>query len=293
MLRRIVWREMVCALGIVGVCLVCATTGLAQNTAPPVLDELNGSIVFASDRSGQWRIWEIDANGENLQQLTQGEEEVHDVDPSFSPDGTKILFSSTRGGATGIWSMPAEGGEATRVCDGDQAAWAPDGNTIAFRRENKIWVRDLAAGTERVVSPADWPTCSGPAWSPDGKMIAFAARWDAGNGVYTIPRDGGEPVKVYDKKGACEPCYTPDGKQLIYETETNICSVLPDGTKNRMVTFQAGVQRYARVSPDGKHIVYCQGISERGPWELYVVNIAGGYPVRLTEGGSDMNPDWK
>jgi len=60
-----------------------------------------------------------------------------------------------------------------------------------------------------------------------------------------------------------------------------------------MITFQAGVQRYGRSSPDGQHIVYCQGVSEKGPWELYVVSIKGGHPVKLTNDGSDMTPDWK
>ena len=59
------------------------------------------------------------------------------------------------------------------------------------------------------------------------------------------------------------------------------------------MTYFGGVQRYGRFSPDGKSIVYCQGASERGPWELYIIPAQGGTPVKLTEGGSDMNPDWK
>ncbi len=285
-LRLVAWA-------LVSLAIAWSIPAWAQNTASPRLEDLEGTIVFSSDRSGPWRIWMIEAAGEDLRQITQGDEEVHDVDPAFSPDGATILFSSTRGGTIGVWTIRAEGGGMTRICDGDQASWSPDGKSIALRRDNRILVRDLTSGAEKVISPADWPFCSGPVWSPDGKTIAFAARWDAGNGIYLAPAAGGEPVKVYDKKGACEPCYTPDGQTLVYETETNICAVKPDGTKNRMVTFQAGVQRYGRVSPDGEYIVYCQGVSERGPWELYVVHLAGGYPVRLTEGGSDMNPDWK
>ncbi len=254
---------------------------------------LEGEIVFSSDRSGSWRIWSVQADGADLQQLSADDAEGHDVDPMVSPDGETILFSSTRGGSIGVWTMPATGGEATRICDGDQAEWSPNASLIAFRRDNRVWIRQLASGVERVISPEDWPLCSGPAWSPDGKTIAIAARWDAGNGIYKLTAKGDPPVKVYDKKGACEPHYTPDGVLLVYETESNVCTVRPDGTKNRMVTFQAGVQRYGRTSPDGKHIVYCQGVSENGPWELYVVSVKGGYPTKLTTGSSDMNPDWK
>ena len=46
-------------------------------------------------------------------------------------------------------------------------------------------------------------------------------------------------------------------------------------------------------SPDGKSIIFCQGATERGPWELYLVPAAGGKAMRLTEEGSDMTADWK
>ena len=147
---------------------------------------------------------------------------------------------------------------------------------IAFRRYNRVWVRQLTTGKERPVSPEGWPLCSGPAWSPDGKSIAFAPRWEAGNGIYILSAKGGKPIKVYDKKGTCEPHYTPDGKLLLYETESNVCTVEPDGKKSRMVTFQAGVQRYGRTNPKGDLILYCQGVTENGPWELYTVPVKGG-----------------
>jgi Tol biopolymer transport system component len=99
-------------------------------------------------------------------------------------------------------------------------------------------------------------------------------------------------VKVYDQQGACEPHWSPDGSRLVYETETHICTINPDGTKNRPVTFFGGVQRYGRYSPDGKQIVFCQGVSEQGPWELYIIPASGGTPRKLLEGVSNMQPDW-
>jgi len=276
------------AIGVmVSVGIACTN---AQAQAP---EEIKGTIVFSSDRSGPWRLWLVNADGTDLRQLTLGDTEEQDVDPDFNADGSKVLFSSTRGGAVGIWTIATIGGTPDRICDGDQAEWSPDEKKIAFRRDKRVWVRTLASGEEKSVSPESYPNCSGPTWRPDGSSLAFAARWDAGNAIFLMPPDGGEPTKVYDKKGACEPHFTPDGALIVYETETNICTVQPDGQKNRMITFQAGVQRYGRSSPDGQHIVYCQGVSEKGPWELYVVSIKGGHPVKLTNDGSDMTPDWK
>ena len=167
------------------------------------------------------------------------------------------------------------------------------GEKIALRREGKIYIHNLLDKSEKQITPDDWIKCSGPAWSPDGKTIAFACQGETGNALYTIDVEGGAPKKIYDKKGACEPHWAPDGSLLVYETETNVCTLKPDGTKNRMITYFGGVQRYPRWSPDGKYIIYCQGVSETGPWELYIIPSKGGAPVRLTEEGSDMNPDWK
>jgi len=227
-----------------------------------------------------------------------------DVDPVFSPDGKNILLTSTRGGKAGLWRMKLDGTAMERLCDGDQGEWSPDGKRIVFRRQDKLLVRDLAGGSEKQITPEDFAHCSAPAWSHDGKTIAFACRWDAGNGLYTVPAPRGEPAeggkpaprgeptKVYDEQGACEPHWAPDDALLVYETEVHLCTITPDGKKNRLLTTFGGVQRYGRFSPDGKSVIFCQGPSERGPWELYVIPARGGKATRLTEDGSDMYPDW-
>ena len=278
--------------------VVCLWLGVAGAVAgepagPAANEKPGGLLVFSSNRSGPWRIWTVRPDGSALRELSKGKPDEQDVDPVFSPDGKEILFSSTRGGTTGVWRMSADGANAQRVCDGDQAEWWPEGKSIVLRRNERIWTRRLASGQEKRISPDDWPHCSGPAWGPDGKTIAFACRWEAGNALFVVPAEGGEPQKVYDKRPACEPHWSPDGKRLVYETETHIGTIDPDGKKNRLVTFFGGVQRYGRFSPDGRTIVFCQGATERGPWELYLIPADGGEPQKLTDGGSDMNPDWK
>jgi Tol biopolymer transport system component len=265
-----------------------------SETAPP------GLIVFSSNRSGPWHIWSVRPDGSDLKEITksqtrqgEGGADENDVDPAIAPDGKSILFSSTRDGKVGVWRMALDGSKMERLSDGDQAEWSPDGKRIALRRSERIYVRDLAGGAEKCITPEKFAHCSGPAWSPDGKTVAFACRWDAGNAIYTVAADGGEPVKAYGEQGACEPHWSPDGKRLVYETETHVATVSPDGKDNRLLTAFGGVQRYPRWSPDGKFIVFCQGASERGPWELYIIPAAGGRPTKVTEDGSDMNPDWK
>lgn len=281
-----------CSRAVLSILLVIAGASVARSAEAPS-SESTGLIVFSSDRSGPWRIWTVRPDGSGLRQLTTAAPGEHDVDPVFSPDGKSVLFSSTRGGTTGVWTMAADGTEPQRVCDGDQAEWSPDGTSIVFRRGERLLTRELAGGREHRISPEGWPHPSGPASSPDGHSIAFACRWGAGNAIFLVPAAGGEPRMVYDKQGACEPHWSGDGKLLVYETETHVATIAPDGTRNRLVTWFGGVQRYGRFSPNGKQIVFCQGASERGPWELYLIPSEGGTPTKLTDGGSDMNPDWR
>ena len=279
----------------VGNILLAGLAGLALavvQAAEPTADK-DSRIVFSSNRAGPWRIWSIRPDGTDLRQLTQAGADEQDVDPVVSPDRRWLLFTSTRGGATRVWKATIEGSQPTAICEGDQAEWAPDGRQIVLRRGEQIYVHPCDGGAERQISPKDWPHCSGPSWSPDGKQIAFACRWDAGNALFLVAVGGGAPVTVYDKKPACEPHWSPDGLRLVYETKTNICTIGADGKKNRIVTYFGGVQRYGRYSPDGQSIVYCQGASERGPWELFVIPAQGGPPRQFTQGGSDMNPDWR
>jgi Tol biopolymer transport system component len=250
-------------------------------------------VVFSSNRSGLWAIWSVKPDASALSELSRPGEGEADVDPCVSPDGTEVLFTSTRGGPAGLWTIRMDGNRPRRICDGDQGEWSPDGTRVVFRRGGRLIVRELAGGRERTVSPAGWEKCSGPAWSPDGNCLAFALLGEAGNAVYVLPAGGGDARLVYGEQGACEPHWSPDGSVIVYETEAHLFAIRPDGTKNRPLTWYGGVQRYGRFSPDGKNVVFCQAPSPEGPWELYTVPSGGGTPARLTEGGSDMYPEWR
>ena len=61
--------------------------------------------------------------------------------------------------------MNRDGSEPKFVTKGSQGSWAPDGKSIVFIQDNQTFVRDLASGQERRVTPKEWERCGVPAFS--------------------------------------------------------------------------------------------------------------------------------
>ena len=83
-----------------------ALTDNADDTAPAVSPD-GKTVAFMSNRSGDWDVFTIGIDGQNLQQLTTSD--GSDGIPTWSPDGKNIAFASNRDGEWAIWAMTATG----------------------------------------------------------------------------------------------------------------------------------------------------------------------------------------
>jgi len=95
-----------------------------------------GKIVFTSLRD-EWNIYVMDADGQNVQQLTHGT--AVDGEPAWSPDGTKIAFGRGYGeGKPEIYVMESDGSNQVNLTNNSYwdlyPSWSPDGKKIAFSR---------------------------------------------------------------------------------------------------------------------------------------------------------------
>jgi formylglycine-generating enzyme required for sulfatase activity len=254
---------------------------------------LKGTIVFVSDRSGVMKIWTMHASGKGAKQLTQGAEP--DADPRFSPDGKRILYTTLRGGFPEVWLMNRDGSEPKFVTKGSQANWAPNGQSIVFIQDNQTYVRDLAAGQEKLATPKQWERCGVPAFSPDGRRFAVASRHLGNIGIFIVSVDGQESVALKTEEACCTPQWSKDGQRLLCQTvQGHIHQVGVDGKNWEQVTFGADVQHDARYSPDGAMILFCRAPSPEGPWQICVKRLDGDEDefVQLTKEGSNLLPDW-
>jgi Tol biopolymer transport system component len=179
-------------------------------------------------------LYRMPAAGGTATRLTHGI--AHDMQPRFSPDGTRIVFVSDRSGDENLYLLSLDGGAIRPLTTGVDATylspeWTPDGNYVVVSRGTpfgleKIWLYHVKGG--RGLEMAGGPgglRLLGPAFGPNGRYVWFAQR----NGAWTynavLPQ---YQIAVYDREAgtrttmsqvygsAFRPALSPDGTWLTY-----------------------------------------------------------------------------
>ena len=103
-------------------CFPRLPTGPAAAQQPAATDASfspDGSrILFAANHDGDLEIYVVNADGSDMQPLTDNDKQ--DFFPSWSPDGKTIVFSSDRTDAVELYLMDADGGNQRPLIDGDR-----------------------------------------------------------------------------------------------------------------------------------------------------------------------------
>jgi TolB protein len=187
------------------------------------------TIVFAStSHSDRADIYVKDVDGFAVTQITG--DPADDLQPRFSPDGSKIAFCSNRGGNWDIWIINRDGTGLVQLtrdrADEISPAWSPDGSQIAFSvwgsrsRQWEIWIAATASpGTRRFLAAGLFPS-----WSPDGTRIAFqrarqrGTRWFSVWAVDLVGDEARHPTELaYADDLACiAPRWSADGGSIVY-----------------------------------------------------------------------------
>ncbi len=182
-----IWKMLANGAGLTQVTNTSATDN------QPVFSPDGTKIAFASNRSGQFRIWKANADGSSPVAVTAtgalpaGSE---DASPDWSPNGERIVFSrgvpADGAGARDIFSTKADGTDLKRLTSG---AVAPGGGAY-----------------DKLVNPK---------WSPNSAKVTYGL--EAGCKIFTVNADATGAAAVGAFTGcATDPAYSPDGTLIIF-----------------------------------------------------------------------------
>ncbi len=191
-------------------------------------------------------LFAMPVSGGAAKDLTPGPREVPPFsiggggDYAISPDSTEVCFvmnpdddlaTSTN---SELYAVPIAGGEARRITTNAAAdngpVYSPDGKHLAWRAQARpgyesdrwrLMVMERATGKLSIPTESLDRSIGAIAWTPDSTRIVFSME-DRGRNVFQmIPATGGGARTIVSGSSHLDdPQFTPDGKTLIYASQS-------------------------------------------------------------------------
>jgi dipeptidyl aminopeptidase/acylaminoacyl peptidase len=205
-------------------------------------------IAFLSDRPGQIsgtpegkkQIYAISADGGEARQLSKIEKGVNNF--AWSPDSNRLVFS-------------AEDPEPKAMKDRKEKYGEYDVVHADYSMSH-LWALEIPAGETEIVSEpkrlteGDTFSVGEFTWSPDGTRIAFSAQRDPdlisseSADIYVVTVSDSKVKKIVSTPGPDRnPQWSPDGKQIAYETSAGSKYFFYTNMKIAVVDADGGAPR--------------------------------------------------
>ncbi len=303
------------------------TSGNRDDLAPSFAPD-GKSIVFASNRSGSWDIWNMELNGEHLRQITKGDGD--EFAPVYSPDGKEIAFlrsqkpearsqkdetnfnnlqSSIFNLQYSLWVMKSDGSVARQVA-GDipvlsYPAWNPNGKEIVFMSEGngyapEIWGYSIVDSSLKKITSISDASLLGSRLNKKTKIDLIADHGYANASNPLIIGAGG--IYPYDKF-LYRINYSPRGDRIIFELDRDgsvgIWNVNSDGNSLVRVLTDDLLHWTPIFSPDGRKIAYSKKADKQfapiywTDYNIWITDTESGEEMRINgEEQIDWFPSW-
>ena len=220
-------RNQICLINADGSGQRVLTTGGNYDDFFPSVAADGASVLFASNRTGRYQLYEIDLITNLVSQLTYLTQDSAYA-PTASPNNTHIVFYAIRDGASSpgnhnLWIAERDGSNPTQITSRPGGAWdpvwSPDGTRILFASEvsgvAQLFIIDADGSDARQVT--DLPGIRGRNdWSADGvtltTYIGFA--WD--RDIYVFDTNGENLRQLTDGLNNLAPSFSPDGNWITF-----------------------------------------------------------------------------
>ncbi len=286
-----------------------------RGTGPNRAGEIANAM---SDPAGvEQAVWVVPSSGGEPRRLGEGS------GPEVSKSGRVAWISKGQ-----VWSAGADaGGKPEQLFKmrgtASSLRWSPDGNQLAFVSERGdhgfVGVYDVTAKSLRFLA-ASVDSDSEPAWSPDGKQIAFLRLPAARDGSLFAPVRTGAPWSIHIadvSSGETRQMFTAEaGRGSVFHAMTAPNQVLwassghivfpwerdgwlhlyavsvTGGTAGpRLLTFGDFEVEEARLTADGREVLFSSNSDDIDRRHLFRVPAAGGAVTPVTSGkGIEWSP---
>jgi Tol biopolymer transport system component len=275
------------------------------------------TIVFQSNRDGNWEIYRAYADGSQPVRLTN--DTAADEWPCVSPDGRWIAFarSQEKGRTAGevtareIYLMDAQSGDGL-IClsrhraDDWNPAFSPKGDRLAFvsdrddvraadrnERQSDVFLFSLSDSSLTRFSQG-FGDKSAPSFMPNGDALVYVNNVNGAFEIFEQRLTSAQPSSLLSKNGSTDgpstgrpskggPQISPDGKRIVYfeKRDHNLDLFLFDREKNTVLrlTCDPATEAFPVFSPDGNEIFFTSNRS--GGYQIYAMDLR--QPVARTE----------
>lgn len=246
-------------------------------------------LIFSSDRSGSYALWQLGIDGKNLHPLTPGRWNLKE--PSFAASG-HLAYERWRYD-TNIWQTDLteaarpDAALLTSTRWDQEPSFSPDGTRLAFVSNRsgpyELWTSQADGSDLRQITQLDGPVVSAPRWSPDGTHLAFVSYPNGFGEIHLIDAEGGPPRSLtpgteHDHQF---PAWSRDGQTLYFSSNRSGSwqiwqqSVL--GSAPTQLTTDGGGR--ALPSTDGQTLYF----SRRDTTGLWQLPVTGGTATLVTD----------
>jgi Tol biopolymer transport system component len=223
------------------------------NELDPDAAGLSRKIVYSAIPHGILTGWIMVMNADGSDPVRLTEQILQPLNPTWSPDGSKIAFSARIDGDFDIYIMNADGTGRVKLTENDSQdsgpQFSPDGQKIVFSSSRdgntEVYVMNVDGSTQTRLTASDGFDQNAE-YHPAGSSIIFASDRTGSFEVYTMGLDGSGQTALTAGGGPrlFQPSYSPGGHRIAFTIEepvgtAEIFLMQPDGSGISQVTSEA------------------------------------------------------